>query len=55
MFTLTYIQNVMLYSVQCTMFIIDTQTTQTAYLLSQGGLRRPKLTWHDMLRFTIGF
>ena len=27
------------------------QTTQTAYLLSQGGLRRPKLTRHDMLRF----
>ena len=24
---------------------------QTAYLLSQGGLRRPKLTRHDMLRF----
>jgi len=27
------------------------QTTQTAYLLSKGGLRRPKLTRHDMLRF----
>ena len=27
------------------------QTTQTAYLISQGGLRRPKLTRHDMLRF----
>ena len=28
-----------------------TQTTQTAYLLSQRGLRRPKLTRRDMLRF----
>ena len=27
------------------------QTTQTAYLLSQGGLRSSKLTQHDMLRF----
>ena len=27
------------------------QTIQTAYLLSQGGLCRPKLTRHDMLRF----
>ena len=27
------------------------QTKQTAYPLSQGGLRRPKLTRHDMLRF----
>jgi len=26
------------------------QTLQTAYLPSQGGLRRPKLTRHDMLR-----
>ena len=33
------------------------QTTQTGYLISQGGLQRPKLTLtrHDMLRFTIGF
>jgi len=26
-------------------------STPTAYLLSQGGLRSPKLTRHDMLRF----
>ncbi len=31
------------------------QTAQTAYLLSQGGLRRPKLTRHDMLRFNDRF
>ena len=27
------------------------QTKQTIYLLSHGGLRRPKLTRYDMLRF----
>ena len=31
--------------------IYISQTTQTAYLLSQGGLRRPKFTQHNMLRF----
>ena len=39
------------------LFIIDDHMCiemfrpQTIYLLSQGGLRRPKLTRHDMLRF----
>ena len=31
--------------------LLGQASTQTAYLLSQGGLRRPKLTRHDMLRF----
>ena len=30
---------------------VNPQTSQTAYLLSQGGLRRPKLTRHDKLCF----
>ena len=36
-------------------YISNPQTTQTAYLLSQGVLRRPKLTRHDMLRFNDRF
>ena len=42
-----------MYTVQCSLCIVntkrkknsisETQTTQTAYLLSQGGLRRPKV------------
>jgi len=38
-------------SCQLSLRNIKPQTTQTAYLLSQGGLHRPKLTRHDMLRF----